>query len=251
MTEPRSGAQSLTPGAGGKEYTVNDIVSRLAALTVGSATAQQVAPPGVLVDGDVYIVGAGATGIWAGQDDKIAHYRIATGWDFITPQDGYKLSLKALGGKDIYWNGLSWIAVGSSQPRVSAFAATTTALSLAIENLPFVVDHPNLQMTWNPTTNEIEVATDGVLSIAYRFQFQGTASASGGTADIHVKRNAVLFYLIDDLVLPPTISTTSVTQGSVQLAVTNGDVVSFEIGNYSNITSLDLIGGKSWLQGVI
>lgn len=44
------------------------------------------APPGSPVDGATYIVGAAATGAWAGQDGKVAVY--ANGWIFFTPKGG-------------------------------------------------------------------------------------------------------------------------------------------------------------------
>lgn len=44
------------------------------------------APPGSPADGDTYLVGASATGDWAGQDGNIAQYY--GGWKFIAPKTG-------------------------------------------------------------------------------------------------------------------------------------------------------------------
>lgn len=65
------------------------------ALRILDATVQCVAisnvvtvPPGSPSDGDMYIVGAGATGTWSGHDDELAYYR-SSSWVFITPQEGW------------------------------------------------------------------------------------------------------------------------------------------------------------------
>jgi hypothetical protein len=46
------------------------------------------APPATPVDGDRYIVAAGATGAWAGRDGEIA-VRIAGTWEFHAPKIGW------------------------------------------------------------------------------------------------------------------------------------------------------------------
>jgi len=46
------------------------------------------APPATLVDGDRYIVAAGATGAWAGRDGEIA-VRIGGTWEFHAPRIGW------------------------------------------------------------------------------------------------------------------------------------------------------------------
>jgi len=44
-------------------------------------------PTNALTDGTAYIVGASATGLWAGQDGKIAYYDQE--WRFVTPRNGF------------------------------------------------------------------------------------------------------------------------------------------------------------------
>jgi len=46
-------------------------------------------PPASPADGDRYIVGASATGAWAGQDNNIA-VRVSGTWEFYTPGDGWR-----------------------------------------------------------------------------------------------------------------------------------------------------------------
>lgn len=72
-----------------KHVTVNkaikayDALVQLSALDVG-----RVVPPNGPAAGDVYTVGSGATGVWAGQDDNVAYYD-GTAWVFYTPLAGW------------------------------------------------------------------------------------------------------------------------------------------------------------------
>lgn len=48
------------------------------------------APPGTPANGDTYIVGPSATGLWAGHEDDIAiYYTSDTAWFFLTPVNGW------------------------------------------------------------------------------------------------------------------------------------------------------------------
>lgn len=53
-------------------------------------------PPSAPAVGDCYLVGAGATGAWAGQDGSLACFSEG-GWRFITPIDGMSLVDRASG----------------------------------------------------------------------------------------------------------------------------------------------------------
>lgn len=60
--------------------------------------------------GDTYIVAAGATGHWAGQDGKIAIVR-PTGWVFLVPKAGWLVWVQDE-SKLYAYNGSSWTSVG-------------------------------------------------------------------------------------------------------------------------------------------
>jgi hypothetical protein len=73
-----------------KEVTVNAALTRIdALLNTGAKSRTTTAPPGSPTQGDLYIVGAGATGVWAGQGGKLAFYDQS--WKFITPLEGMTL----------------------------------------------------------------------------------------------------------------------------------------------------------------
>lgn len=68
------------------------------------------APPGSPSDGDTYIVGSGATGDWAGQDDDIAYYQ-SSGWIFITPIEGWHVYVQDEGKFYTFWGAsIGWEA---------------------------------------------------------------------------------------------------------------------------------------------
>jgi hypothetical protein len=71
-------------------------------------------PPGAPATGERYIVGAGAVGDWAGQEDNIAEWN-GTAWEFEVPQEGFKLWEK---DDDLLlcFNGTSWVDLPSTVP---------------------------------------------------------------------------------------------------------------------------------------
>ncbi|RIK95291.1 MAG: hypothetical protein DCC73_02640 [Proteobacteria bacterium] len=75
-------------------------VTHNAALNLADALIQAVvedkdlsAPPGSPAEGQVWIVAAAATGAWAGQSGKLAHY-IGGAWVFLTPAEGWRAWLR-------------------------------------------------------------------------------------------------------------------------------------------------------------
>lgn len=64
-------------------------------------------PPGSPATGDRYIPAATATGTWAGHEDDIAIFTIASQWRFITPKSGW---LAVIEDEDVLcrFNGSIW-----------------------------------------------------------------------------------------------------------------------------------------------
>jgi Protein of unknown function (DUF2793) len=95
-----------------KHVTHNEALLDLDALVqIAVADRNLSAPPGAPVDGDRYIVAAGGTGAWAGQDNKIAVRRDGL-WVFHTPNEGW---LAWIADEDTLtvWSGAAWIAAAS------------------------------------------------------------------------------------------------------------------------------------------
>lgn len=103
---PRLGLSLLVSSQASAEVPVNQNSVRLDGLTNLSVISMTTAtPPGSPTDGDVYIVGASATGIWAGSDNKIAIYN--GGWSIIAQQLGWMAYIQ---DSDFfrYWDGTAW-----------------------------------------------------------------------------------------------------------------------------------------------
>jgi len=110
-----------------------DAVMQLGVLDRGLSSA-----PGSPAEGDRYIIAAGATGSWLGQDAKIAAFQDSA-WTFYTPREGW---LAWVADEDLLlvWDGVLWSAVsggggGSVNPvplvGVNATADVTNRLSVS------------------------------------------------------------------------------------------------------------------------
>ena len=79
----------LEEGQNNADITVNSALARLDALITKTVISETSTPPGSPTNGDRYLVGASATGDWAGQDGKIAYYY--NQWIFQTVPEGWIL----------------------------------------------------------------------------------------------------------------------------------------------------------------
>ena len=85
------------------------------------------APPGSPGDGQCWIVGAGATGAWAGKDLQIAAWQDGA-WSFFAPKTGFTAYAddRAI---LLAWSGTAW---GPAVPVPGAQAAGTNAILQAL-----------------------------------------------------------------------------------------------------------------------
>lgn len=89
-----------------KEVTVNMALTRIdAILNTGVIDKDLSTPPGSPSTGDVYIVGATATGDWASHEDEIAYFDQI--WRFIVPNEGLMLWVSDEDSIYVY-DGSSW-----------------------------------------------------------------------------------------------------------------------------------------------
>ncbi|WP_016918762.1 DUF2793 domain-containing protein, partial [Methylocystis parvus] len=94
-----------------KHVTHNEAVAKLDALAHLAVTARDVVtPPGAPVEGDRVLVGAGATGVFAGKDKQVAAF-LAGGWAFFQPRPGWRLYVAAE-SLLLFYNGANWIDLG-------------------------------------------------------------------------------------------------------------------------------------------
>lgn len=113
MTTPRLKIPEIAVGQASKEIAHNEALRVMDALTCGSVKTRIVTtPPVTPTEGDLHIVPSSATGVWAGQTNKLAHF-YANFWYFYTPVAG--MSLFSIADNSYYnFNGTSWVQNGAS-----------------------------------------------------------------------------------------------------------------------------------------
>ena len=113
-----------------KHVTLNEALVRADALASGVAEDWGLtAPPGAPGDGMAWIVGAGATGAWVGQDDAVALF-LNGGWDFVAPWPGMTLWVAAASAR-VTWTGAAWL---DGAVAVSAAGAATVQRVVEIDH---------------------------------------------------------------------------------------------------------------------
>ena len=121
--------KELTQGQAQKEITHNEALRVIDVLLTKSVISSVLtAEPATPADGDFYIVAAGATGAWAGQDNNLALY-INAAWIFVTPPADLILFDKAAGNM-VKFSGGSWTSFFSGVQNYT-FTATNAAKTLA------------------------------------------------------------------------------------------------------------------------
>ena len=105
-----------------KEVTHNTALRQIEGRMVRAKDKDLTTPPGSPAAGDTYIVPAGASGVWSGHTNKIAHF-YGGAWVFWTPIEGVRLWLN---DEDIEYafNGTSWV-VNAGAGLTPPFADTT------------------------------------------------------------------------------------------------------------------------------
>lgn len=84
---PRFSLERLESSQASAEIPLNENANHIDALMhLSVKNTSTTAPPGSPANGDCYLVAAGATGAWAGQDGKIAIYN--SGWTFVATRLG-------------------------------------------------------------------------------------------------------------------------------------------------------------------
>ncbi|MDB2414176.1 DUF2793 domain-containing protein [Rickettsiales bacterium] len=93
-----------------KEVTHNEGLNRLDAFVTPIIIDIITAPPGSPTEGDLYIVGAGGTDDFTGQENKIAQY-LTGGWIFYTPFKWMDAVVESLDTRVTY-DGTTWVPFG-------------------------------------------------------------------------------------------------------------------------------------------
>lgn len=94
-----------------KHVTHNEALAKIDALAHLAVSARLITPPASPAEGDRVLVGAGATGVFAGKEKQVAAF-LAGGWSFLQPQIGWRMYIAAESILLLY-NGADWVDLGA------------------------------------------------------------------------------------------------------------------------------------------
>ena len=106
----RLGLPYIVTAQAQKEVTHNDGLNRLDAFVTPVVADIASAPPGSPTVGDLYIVGASATGAFATHEDELAQY-LTGGWVFYTPFKWMDAVVEETQSR-MAWDGANWVPFG-------------------------------------------------------------------------------------------------------------------------------------------
>lgn len=163
----------IQPAQAQKHVTHNEALRRLDILVQLVVRSRALtAPPAVPDEGECHIVGIGATGPWAGEDDAIAVYDTGQ-WQFVEPKAGWRAHVLAesrivtytVGGWDI------GTTVTILAPEVGVNATPDTTNRLAVSAPATLLNHEGAghQLKLNKAT------AGDTLSLLYQTGFSGRA----------------------------------------------------------------------------
>ena len=138
-----------------KHITHNEALRTLDAVVQLAVLDRDVgAPPASPSEGARYLVGAGASGEWAGQEGRLSVWQDG-GWTFLLPRTGW-LAWIADEGSLLVFNGAAWVAAAMLNPAalvgVNATADTSNRFAVSSPGTLFTHEGSNHRLTLNKAT---------------------------------------------------------------------------------------------------
>ena len=106
ISSTRFGLPFIMPGQAQKEAFHNEALALLDGLVHPAVSGISAAPPAAPAEGESWIVAAGASGDWSGQQGCVS-IRTTGGWRFATPVPGMAV-WDGAAGYERYWTGSAW-----------------------------------------------------------------------------------------------------------------------------------------------
>lgn len=256
-TEPITGLTYQEPGSLQTDALQNAELNYYGAwlncvvLSVGDTAA-----PGSPLDGDRYIVGTSATGVWATHDDKLAVYR--DGWQFYDPIEGVAVrnlddasdwifegsagwSVKAGGGASA-WGGIT----GTLSAQTDLQSALDAKLALAGGSLTGALNEAKGADIASAGTTNIAAATGNFVHITGTTTITALGTAQAGTRRILVFDGALLLTHNATSLILPTGANITTAAGDAATMVSEGSG-NWRCINYQRKDGTSLAGGGGGL----
>ena len=188
---PNLGLPLLEAAQAQKHVTHNEALLLLdGQVHLSAVTRTLAAPPASPVDGDRYLIAAGATGDWLGQSGAVA-FREAGVWRFTAPRKGWRLWLEDEQTLLIYtgtlWRDLQAIATLQNMSLLGINATADTANRLSVKSPAVLFDNEGAGSQLK--LNKHAAADTG--SLLYQTNYSGRAEMGlAGDDDFHVKVSA-------------------------------------------------------------
>lgn len=131
MTTPNLGLDEISVSQANKYATHNLALRYLDALVMPRVADKDLTSPPAHVAGNMYIVGAGATGDWSGQDDNLA-ISINSTWEFVTPETGFIVYVLDESVEYVY-GGSSWAPNAQTLDGAVEFTGIITPSSISVQ----------------------------------------------------------------------------------------------------------------------
>lgn len=182
----RLGLPLLQAAQAQKHITHNEALARLDQITqLVIEEAGGTTPPTSPTEGATYFVGIGASGDWSGHDATLAAF-FSGGWEFITPQDGWRVWDKARAALFVIESGSLVPALGTTQTLgVNTNADAYNRLSVSAPATLFSHDGAGHQVKVNKS-NPSETA-----SLLFQSNWTGHAEMGlSGDTDFSIKVSA-------------------------------------------------------------
>ncbi|MEM8868808.1 MAG: DUF2793 domain-containing protein [Pseudomonadota bacterium] len=177
----------IQPAQAQKHITHNEALVILdAVVQLAVVSSSETAAPAMAADGARYIVPPGATGDWAGQEDRIAVAGNGT-WQFLMPQTGWRAFVADL-GSDLIWRDGVWQSSGfDNLPGVGINASADATNRLAVASGATLLNHEGAghQLKIN------KALAGDTASLLFQTGFSGRAEMGiAGTDDFALKTSS-------------------------------------------------------------
>lgn len=163
----------LAEGQASPEVSHNEGLDILASMLGVYVEDRDLTTPPALVEGNVYIVGDSASGLWLNKDGQFAA-AINGAWQFTAPENGQVFYVADEAGGGIYTGGFNFRQLA---PRIAIRRSSTLALSGKTDvgwNAQIVVDGHFTHST-SVNTEQIGLPEDGLYEAQIALTFERTA----------------------------------------------------------------------------
>jgi len=174
---PRLGLPYLIASQAQKEVTHNEALNTIEALLQPTVQSINLTTAPIGIEGNLYIVGIGATGAWTGKDGNLAQY-IGGAWSFYVPFEGLHIWNIATNQRMIYTVGV-WKEALTAQSKIGFFGTIpTTKTTVTLANADGVIGALTISATYSQA--EVQALRDETEMLADDLRVLKTALSNYG-----------------------------------------------------------------------